>query len=92
MADLLLSRRVLLKALLGSAVVLGHRAPLAALAQLRLMYFAGDRSLEADRIFRRVPPAERARVVVELEKAGPGVEPDARRCRFDITLPSSARG
>lgn len=51
------------------------------------MYFAGDRYLDADRIFRRVPPAERARVVVELEKAGSDLEPAARRCRFDIALP-----
>jgi protocatechuate 3,4-dioxygenase beta subunit len=50
------------------------------------MYFAGDKYLDSDLIFRRIAQAERERVVVELQKAGPDYEPNARLCRFDIVL------
>jgi protocatechuate 3,4-dioxygenase beta subunit len=53
------------------------------------MYFAGDRYLESDLIFTRIPREEREPVVVELRKAGPDYEPDAKLCRFDIALRSS---
>jgi len=52
------------------------------------MYFAGDKYLEKDRIFRDIPPAERKRVVVELEPPGAEFEPDSRLCRFDLILRS----
>ena len=56
------------------------------------MYFAGDPYLEKDRIFRAIPSAERPRVTVELEKPGPGFEPESRVCRFDLTLRRGAAG
>ncbi len=51
------------------------------------MYFSGDPYLAKDRIFQAIPPAQRPRVVVTLEPSGPGDEPDARRCQFDLTVP-----
>jgi protocatechuate 3,4-dioxygenase beta subunit len=50
------------------------------------MYFAGDPYLEKDRIFQRIPPPERPRVVVETQKAPPDFEPGALLCYFDLTL------
>ncbi len=50
------------------------------------MYFAGDPYLEKDRIFRAIPPAERGRVVAEVQDAGPELELGAKVCRFDLTL------
>ncbi len=52
------------------------------------MYFAGDKYLEKDRIFRDIPRDERKRVVVELEPPGAEFEPDSRLCRFDLILRS----
>ncbi len=53
------------------------------------MYFAGDQYLEDDRIFKEIPQAEQAGVVVKLEEPGPEVEREARACRFDLTLKSA---
>lgn len=53
------------------------------------MYFAGDKYLEKDRIFRDIPQSERKRVVVELALPGPEFEPDSRVCRFDLILRSA---
>lgn len=50
------------------------------------MYFAGDKYLEKDRIFRDIPTDERKRVVVELEPPGAEFAPDSRLCRFDLIL------
>ena len=50
------------------------------------MYFAGDKYLERDRIFRDIPQSERKRVVVELEPPGSEFEPGSRVCRFDMIL------
>lgn len=50
------------------------------------MYFAGDPYLEADYIFRDIPRSKRGPVVVSLEEPRADMEPDARVCRFDLTL------
>lgn len=50
------------------------------------MYFAGDPYHQKDYILNDVPPAERKRVIVELEEPGRGHEPNSRLCRFDLTL------
>jgi len=50
------------------------------------MYFSGDAYQDKDRIFRAIPAAERPRVVVTMEPPGADQEPDARICRFDVTI------
>lgn len=50
------------------------------------MYFSGDPYLEKDHIFRAIPPAERGRVIVDVQNAGPELESGAKVCRFDLTL------
>ena len=50
------------------------------------LYFAGDRHLEADRIFGGVPGSERERVIAAEEAPGRAFPPDARVYRFDLTL------
>jgi protocatechuate 3,4-dioxygenase beta subunit len=50
------------------------------------MYFSGDRYLEGDHIFKEIPQAEQAGVVVKLEEPGPELEREARACHFDLTL------
>jgi len=53
------------------------------------MYFADDKYLEKDRIFRDIPRADRKSVIVELEPPGREFEPDSRVCRFDLVLGSA---
>ncbi|MEX5280425.1 MAG: protocatechuate 3,4-dioxygenase [Nitrospiraceae bacterium] len=50
------------------------------------MYFAGDPHQEDDYILRRVPPAERSRVIVPFESPTGDVESTAKVCRFNLTL------
>lgn len=52
------------------------------------MYFKGDPHNAKDYILLDLPPAERERVVVEFQPAGPGFEPGSRAGTFDITLRS----
>jgi protocatechuate 3,4-dioxygenase beta subunit len=50
------------------------------------MYFAGDPFHETDAILQDVPPAERSRVIVELEAPDREYEPETKVCRFDLIL------
>jgi len=50
------------------------------------MYFAGDSYHQKDYILNDVPPAERKRVIVELEEQGREFEAGSRLCRFNLTL------
>lgn len=50
------------------------------------MYFVGDPHQTDDYILNKVPSAQRDRVIVTMEKPDKDFEPDARVCRFDLTL------
>lgn len=50
------------------------------------MYFAGDPYHQKDYILNDVPPAERKRVIVELEEARREFEAGSRLCRFDLVM------
>ena len=50
------------------------------------MYFAGDPHQPDDYILNKVPAPQRDRVIVTMERPGKEFEPEARLCRFDLTL------
>ena len=52
------------------------------------MYFKGDALNDKDYILLDLPPAERERVIVDFQPAGPGFESGAKSGVFDISLRS----
>jgi len=50
------------------------------------MYFSGDPHQGEDYILNKVPSGQRDRVIVMMEKPDKDFDPDARICRFDLTL------
>ena len=50
------------------------------------MYFAGNKYNTGDRILSQLPPAERNKLIVPLEKPVKSFEPNSFMCRFNLSL------
>jgi protocatechuate 3,4-dioxygenase beta subunit len=52
------------------------------------MYFKGNVYNDSDHILNAIPVADRAAVIIELNEAGPEMEPQSKVCEFNLTLRS----